>query len=163
MQIEFSQEELEALARMAYMAEWMANSYRLGEEDPLIVAVMSKIFKEAADQGHADWVESYLKLDTLPSRTFENLMAGEGWIEDYNDDVFWKQLADRLAIRAIINRIGEKAYEALGPEEQRELILQENAEIHDKDLIAGFLPGIEKFEYKKYHSHKTDGVSEGEN
>ena len=163
MQIEFSQEELEALARMAYMAEWMANSYRLGEEDRLIVQVMSKIFKSAAEQGRTDWVESYLKLDSLPSPTFEDLMASEGWIEDYNDDVFWKQLADRLAIRFIIARIGEAEYDALSPDEQRELILEENREINEKDMIARFLPGLEEFEYKKYHARKHDGPALGEN
>jgi len=163
MQIDFSQEELETLARMAYMAEWMANSYRLGEEDPLVVQVMSKVFKKLAEHGHPEWVESYMNLDSLPSRDFEDLMVAEGWIEDYNDDVFWKQLTDRIAMRIVIKRIGEKAYSELSAEEQRELISEESEKLHDEDVIARFLPGIDQFEYKKYHARKSEDPGGGEN
>ncbi|HUU37301.1 MAG TPA: hypothetical protein VMW46_03735 [Candidatus Desulfaltia sp.] len=112
MQITLSQDQLEKLMHLAYLGNWLVNSYRgdrrLEEYDKLAETILSF----APSAGLQDRVEfDEFEGSYYPARKLED-EVGKFW-EEYDEDVFWNMLVDGLAERDYIREHGEENLEAI--------------------------------------------------
>lgn len=98
--ISLSGEQLTALAKLVYMGEWMLNSHR---DVPLAEFndATQIIYAEAKSAG----MESLVGFDDLamefsPTQEFDAEMYP--YIEEYDDDMFWEEFIDRMALRDML-------------------------------------------------------------
>jgi len=125
--INLSKDEFRDLIVMVYIAEWVLNAHKIGE-DPRTVRyeeLEQKLFKLAIKNGLDDLVEYDEKYKThFPTRELEEGLA-RVFIDEYDNDSFWEELASRLATRDFVNRYGgfEVAWEL--PVERRLMELGE--------------------------------------
>ena len=111
MKIEFSPEEYRLLLDMLYIAEWVMSSHKT-EKDPEVVpyeALEQKLLALAIQMGFGDLVEYDDKLKKhFPTRLYEDTAKAMAFIEEYDNDSFWEELAQRLATRDLIQKEGKK-------------------------------------------------------
>ncbi|MGB7297505.1 MAG: hypothetical protein WBC70_18155 [Candidatus Aminicenantales bacterium] len=111
MQITLSQDQFEKLVHLAYLGNWLVNSYRgdrrLEEYDKLAETILS----HAPSAGLKDMVEfDEFEGRYYPSQKLDGEMT-QFW-EEYDEDVFWNMLVDGLAERDYIRKHGEENLEA---------------------------------------------------
>lgn len=104
MKIELTKEQYENLIKLVYLGNWMINAIRSGTEDEPRIEKYDEleqyIFSFAKEAG----LEKYIEFDEkynqfFPTREFEESAELEQYMEDYDDEVFWQELSDRLGIR----------------------------------------------------------------
>lgn len=97
MKLELSQKELRRLLDMAYIGNWVLNSYRNEDKLSDYEDVLERLFKAAAQHG----MNELFKIENgrfMPSDAFEN--GGiQSAIAEYEDVCFYDILADGLARR----------------------------------------------------------------
>jgi hypothetical protein len=106
--LNLSTEELRDLIIMTYMAEWVMDAYKT-EADPRTARfkeLEQKLLKLALEAGLNDLVmyDEDLKMH-FPTRLMEDGTARE-FIDEYNNETFWDELANRLATRDFVKRYG---------------------------------------------------------
>ena len=135
MESELSKQELERLVEIAALGDWMLNGHR-HDEDPSSDhdAALQKLYAlaEAAGLGYLIETDEESGL-LLPSAALEARLDIAGWIADYDDCVFWDELAIRLAERDLREEIGKTAFEALSPQARQERV-DEIAKTYDDEL-----------------------------
>ena len=103
--IELSEEQYKNLLKLVYLGEWVSQSYNEKpstaiEEVEQAVYTVSKGTKS----------ENLLELDDKTKRYFPSIDMEEEMLEtidEYDDNVFWDELVDRLAERDLIKAHGE--------------------------------------------------------
>ncbi|OGD21253.1 MAG: hypothetical protein A2W03_09540 [Candidatus Aminicenantes bacterium RBG_16_63_16] len=116
MQITLTKEQYEKLMELVYLGNWMANSYRGDERIEDYDRAAEHILSFAPSAGHQDWVE----FDEFEGRYFPSRKLDEDLkplVDDYDDDVFWNVLIDRLAERDLVRAQGEEAVDKMDWEE----------------------------------------------
>jgi hypothetical protein len=114
------------------MAEWMLNAHKT-EEDPRTVpyqAVEQKILKAAHGSGKfEEFIEYDSENDTYwPTRSFEEILEEQGFIEQYDDGTFWNELTNRMAYRDVVKKVGgEKRLAALPFDERLQQLFAHEA------------------------------------
>ena len=102
MKIEFNQEELKALLDMAHISDWVLMAYETGDkvstEKTMHQMVIQKILAAAFKAGESNKVE-YSEEDDQYFISEEYVQNGSAqkFINDYENETFWDELADRLA------------------------------------------------------------------
>ena len=131
MNLNLSNEELRDLIIMTYIAEWVMDSYKIGD-DPRTTRfkeVEQKLLKLAMEAGLNDLVMYDEQLKTyFPTRFMEEGTARE-FIDEYDNETFWDELANRLAVRDFVKRYGSPEAACHLPLERR---LTELGEIEAK-------------------------------
>jgi len=98
MEIKITKEQYENLIKIVYLGNWMINSVRL--EDERIKKyddIEQYIFSFAKNFGLERYVEFDQKYNQFfPTREFEEDQELEQYEEDYDNEVFWQELSDRL-------------------------------------------------------------------
>ena len=111
MVIEFSEKQYRTLLKAIYWAEWLKNNDKLDEEfddEGVEIADLEQyIYSHARDFGANDLIEpETIEGEFIPTADLED-SAMEAILE-YEDYVFWSELAERLAQRDIDEQTGEK-------------------------------------------------------
>lgn len=95
------------LVRLVYLGEWMVNSQHDGEyEDHQAVLALQSVLALAGSHlpevvGHDEETGRFFVRQLLASK-FE-----DDYISDYDEHVFWGELASRLAERDLAKRLGK--------------------------------------------------------
>lgn len=116
MHIPLTQEQYKTLLLMVYLGDWMINAIR-PEPDEDFQGVACYIYSFAETFGIAGLIgpEPY-KGKKFPSREFDKL--AQPYIRQYDNQIFWEELADRLAERDFVAHYGRNAIEGMSPEER---------------------------------------------
>jgi len=121
MQLELTKSELERLLEIAYLGEEVLNGHRPeGERSAAHDAVLEKIHVLAEEEGLGFLVDRDADGETKPSMALETRLDAAGYLDDYDDFVFWDELAMRLAERDLREEIGTHAFDAMPAGERRE-------------------------------------------
>jgi hypothetical protein len=115
-QINLSRDELRRLLHLVYIATWVMGAHRT-EEDPRAAPydeLEQKLYALAARHGFAgksgDPAEDLLDYAEEHQKYFPTIYFDEGearvFLDEYDDDTFWDELAYRLAERDAVQEAG---------------------------------------------------------
>lgn len=143
MEIKLTKEQYENLIKLVYLGNWMINAIRSGsEEDPQIEKyneIEQYIFSFAKDAG----LENYIEYDEefkkfFPTQELEENPEIEQYREEYEDEVFWQELAERLGSRDFLKHYGEETIKKMSQKErflkQEEFIIKYEEEFEKNGL-----------------------------
>ena len=131
-QMEFSEAEYRLLLEMTYLADWMANAHKVPDEENLRYRdleqkLMAQGKKVCGDMVDVDEEEKLY----YPSKDLEEGVCCD-IIEEYDDETFWEELPDRLAVRDVEQEKGEGALEKMTPEERVKILGEKEDEYIDE-------------------------------
>jgi hypothetical protein len=137
MKIELTKEQLDKLARLVYLGNWMANSWRNDDVIEEYDEVESLILNEANKHGLSEYSElDEVEKKYVPSHELEEKMAE--LVDFYNDNTFWDQLIFRMADRDYVRKYGEEAMSELetdkGMEREKPLLEKYEKEFNEHGL-----------------------------
>jgi len=150
MKINFTTEQYENLIKIVYLGNWMINAIRSGnpgdEQIEKYNEIEQYIFSFAKDFG----LEKYIELDEkfnkyFPSQELEADKEIEQYMEDYNNQIFWDELADRLGWRDFIRKYGEEKISLMSQKER--FLKREEMVIKYEEEFEKY--GIERLEIKE--------------
>lgn len=154
MKLELTKSELERLLEIAYLGEEVLNGHRHeGGRSAPHDEVLEKIHALADEEGLGYLVDRDDDGATKPSQAMETRLEAAGWLQDYDDCVFWDELAVRLAERDLRAEIGTHAFDAL-PHQERHERVDALAEAYDKEFDAR---GIERLRLDRPHRARRGG------
>ena len=143
MEIKLTKEQYENLLKLVYLGNWMINAIRSGAEGDERIKkydeIEQYIFSFAKEAG----LEKYIEFDKrynkfFPTREFDEDPEIEQYLEDYDNEVFWQELADRLGTRDFIRKYGKEAIEKMDQEErflkEQEFIIKYEEEFEKNGL-----------------------------
>ncbi|MEK7546459.1 MAG: hypothetical protein AAB554_05330 [Patescibacteria group bacterium] len=134
MHLELSKSELERLLELAYLGEEVLNGHGPdGERSAEHDVALDKLHDLAEEDGLGYLVDRGEDGASKPSMALETRMEAAGWLQDYDDCVFWDELALRLAERDLREEIGAHAFDALPAAERKERV-DAIAEAYDKEF-----------------------------
>lgn len=146
MELEMTRVELERLIELAYLGERVIGLPR-GEEagSSTHAATFRKLLALADASGLGYLVETDEATGELkPSAALTARVDATGFLQDYDDFVFWDELSLRLAERDLAAEIGREAYDCLPPRERQdrvdEIALRWDAELDKHGLDRLQLP-----------------------
>lgn len=126
MHLRLSEDEFATLIDMVSLAAEIASlNQKPGTEDHLaaFAELEDKILERAGSQGYGDIIE--IDPDTQKHRVTAEYQAGsyiQDCIDEMRNEIFWDELAFRLAERDIIRHLGENPYLELDEEKRIALI-----------------------------------------
>lgn len=121
MKVNITKKEYRTLLDMLGIANWVLHAHR-NEDAPRTAPyreLEQKFFKLAADFGF----ESLFVYDEEEGRYFPTPEFDEEgpmltFMDEYNDETFWKELVERLAMRDVLSHIGQKEFHDMEVEER---------------------------------------------
>jgi hypothetical protein len=143
MEIKLTKEQYENLIKLVYLGNWMINAIRSGAEGDEQIEKYNEIeqyiFYFAKDVGLEKYIEFDKKYNKFfPTAEFEENPEIEQYRQDYDEEIFWQELADRLGSRDFIRKYGEEAIEKMDPEErflkEQEFIIQYEEEFEKNGI-----------------------------
>jgi hypothetical protein len=136
MKIELTKEQLETLAKLVFLGNWLGNSWRNEDVIEEFDEVESLVLEAAAKSGLQDYAELDEEGRTVPSHELEEKMTET--VDFYNDNTFWDQLIYRMADRDYVRKHGEEALAELdteeGMEKERPLVEKYEKEFNEHGL-----------------------------
>lgn len=142
MKIKISKNEYRLMLDVFAIAEWVMNSYRVGSapETKPYNKLDQKIMSYAEDFGYGHLVTYDNKLEEFfPTREFDEMGTYTTFIEQFEDNVFWEELSQRLALRDLINDKGLETVRNMDPVSR----MKAQDEIADRYNQEFFTNGIE--------------------
>ena len=110
MKILLTKSEYRTLFDMIYMAEWMLTAYDV-QPDPdkeRYAHLAQKIYSHAKEAGCESLIHSSSADNEYhPSREYEDKGGVHDLIEDYDNDVFWDELVERMTERDVYAALDE--------------------------------------------------------
>jgi len=147
MEIRLTKEQYENLIKLVYLGNWMINAIRLKDER---IKKYDDIEQYIFSFAKAFSLEKYIEFDKefnrfFPTREFEENTDIEQYREDYDDEVFWQELSNRLGSRDFYKKYGEEAIRKM---DQKERFLKEQEFIikYEEELEKN---GLDNLEIKK--------------
>jgi hypothetical protein len=140
------------LVEMMYLGHWVLYSDRI-EDVPEVEETMEAVYSCAKEGGLEKWIEKNRQFN----RHFPTLLMEETLLDklaDFEDDVFWDELTDRISQRDLFRKFGEKRLSKMDHDEyivelaSFEKSYSEEFERHGIDRLEinrnnlGFLTGI---------------------
>jgi hypothetical protein len=144
MHLELTKDQLGSLAKLVYLGNWLANSWRNEEIIEEYDEIESLVLGAAEKHGFSEYVETDEEEKAkVPSHELEEKMAET--IDFYNDNTFWDHLIYRLADRDYLRKYGEEALSELDTEKgiEREKPLLEK---YEKEFNEH---GVERLEVRR--------------
>lgn len=125
MQIELTPDEYRLLLDTIYIADWVMHAHDDGEREETAEHrdLFQKIYAQADEAGcgelivYDDELEGYFETEL-----FEEESAAPELIEEYDEESFWSELANRLAWRDATREVGEVKLDAMSGEQRVELL-----------------------------------------
>lgn len=115
MKIYFTKKDYRLLVEMLYLADWMINSHTVSTDSlyPEHDKLRKKLLSYYKDMEAQDIIEcSPSDDDYYEMADYENDLH-QKFIRPYNDNTFWDELIDRLAVRDLIKKLGIANYQAM--------------------------------------------------
>src|SRR6185437_559284 len=116
MKINFTKKEYCLLLDMVYISDWVLNSYIPDAQvDGHLEhqALRKKLLSYHKDMGAEDVVSYDNKYDDYyESREYEKSLH-EQFIDPYDEETFWDELADRLALQDFAKEVGDKKLQTM--------------------------------------------------
>lgn len=140
MEIKLTKEQYENLLKIVYLGNWMINAIRLEDEQiKKYDQVEQYIFSFAKDVGLEKYIEFDKKYNQFfPTREFEENPEMEQYRVEYDNEVFWQELADRLGTRDFIKEYGQEGIEKMDQKERflkrEEFIIKYEEEFEKNDI-----------------------------
>ena len=154
---------------MIYVSDWIIHAHATKEEDfkKDHKALQEKIYACAKEMGCEDRIEYFKEINAHgESRDYEEAMHAQ-FIEPYEDNVFWDDLAEYLAERDLINTVGVDELYKLEPIRRISLLEEAQEKYHNEFYEYGVLrlmideslkPQIQsKPQLQHHHHHHGDG------
>ena len=147
MEIKLTREQYENLLKLVYLGNWMINAIRSGARGDERIKkyddIEQYIFSFAEEAGLEKYIEFDKKYNEFfPTREFEENSEMEQYRQDYDNEVFWQELADRLGSRDFIKDYGKEAIRKM---DQKERFLKEQEFIikYEKEFEKHGLSNLE--------------------
>ena len=144
--IEFSKEQFLTLMKIVYLGNWMTNANRDGSHKDPVVKEYEKmedyIFSLAPQFGFDKYLDHKPKDGDryFPTGLFEDETGVNELHDEYDENIFWDELPDRLGDRDFYKKYSKKDWEKMTRDE-RFLKMQECIEKWEKELEKN---GIER-------------------
>ena len=125
MKIEISKGEYKTLLQIFELADWVLTAHKTEEDKrhKLFHKLEQKLFSLADGMGYGSLIEYSKELrEYFPTRKYEDTCSVMEFIEEFEDDSFWDELIDRLAMRDTIREVGEVEFKALEISERITLV-----------------------------------------
>jgi len=126
MEISLTTEELALLLRLACIGDWVKHGHLEGDEcNDVDVQAHRHVLRKLLAAAYKAKMTALVEYDGKMDEYFETKGFEADYlqcIDEYVEEAFWEELADRLAARDIINELGEAAFEALSQIERIEKI-----------------------------------------
>lgn len=142
MQIELTKEEYRKLLIMTSIGNIVINGYRTDDIIEEFDKMMNHLCKYAGDFGETELVESKPDENGTYWETKKLDDASHEYLDEYDDEVFWEELADRLATREIERQHGKGGLLKMSKEEY----LKEYWEIENKFNEEFYSNGIDNLQ-----------------
>lgn len=121
MKVNITRNEYQTLMDMLGIASWVLNAYRdqNAPETAPHRALEQKFFALAKQYGFENLVAYDQKEDRYyPTAEYEEDGPVLHHIDKYNDETFWEELVERLAMRDVLRLIGPKEFHGLAVEDR---------------------------------------------
>ncbi len=119
MNFELDKEEFENLMKLVYWGNWMANANKLNDKIDQYESLKSKIFAKAQEVGLDEYVEkigdTVQETEKFREKTDVNKIHDE-----YDEDTFWGELVDRLAMKEFTEKYSKQKIEDMSMKERIE-------------------------------------------
>ena len=120
MEIKLTKEQYENLIKLVYFGNWMINAIRLEDErikkfDEIEQYIFSFARKANLDRC-IEFDEKYNRF--FPTRKFEEDIELKQYKNDYDEEIFWQELADRLGTRDFIKKYRKEVIEKMDQKER---------------------------------------------
>lgn len=126
MKINITNADFRTLLEMTYIAEWVITAFETGEEKEKAKKYSEfseKIYFLAKDFGCGKFVEYDPKYKKhYPTGEFEEVIDEMGFIDEFENESLWDNLAYRLASRDAVKELGEEAFVKLSRDKRMSLI-----------------------------------------
>jgi len=126
MKINLTKNEYRLLLDMVEIAEWVLNSHRTDSSDEIkqYSELYQKILSHAKEMGFENLITYDESLDGYYATAEYEESEHMRYIEEFEDDVFWEALPHRLAVRDLVEQVGEKAYTEMEFEERMSKLVE---------------------------------------
>lgn len=145
MKINLTKNDYRTLLDLLYLGNWILQSHDV-DQDPQkakYLTLEQKFLALAAEFGFGHLVEYDEELkEYFPTKAFEDKSMVMPAIYAYDNDTFWEELGDRLALRDLIRQEGEDRVQAM------EL----------KERFEKLAPFLEKY-HEEFEQHGLDRIS----
>ena len=121
MDISITRAEYRTLLEVFQIMDWVLHAHKTEDDSDTRKYRMleQKIFSLAEEAGFGDLIEYAPESEQFfPTRKFDEERPAMEFIEDYNDGIFWEELAEHLAYRDILETCSEQELEEM-PREER--------------------------------------------
>lgn len=121
MKLNFTKNDYRLLLDMITTADWVMNAHKPQPDDKTqpYDDLQQKIFASAHEYGFDNLIHHDKETgEYFPSSEFEESSNTQIFIDEYDEDTFWETLATRMAQRDLVDKIGEKSFDAMEPEER---------------------------------------------
>jgi len=139
MEITLTTDEYKTLLETVQIASWILHAYRVeqGPETKAYRDLEQKILSLAKEAGFGDLVQYSEELrEYFPSREFEEKGPPMQFIDEYDEESFWDELAERLGTRDLVEEEGEDTVRKMDPWERATRI---------ESLHGSYLEEFEKY------------------
>jgi hypothetical protein len=111
--INFTKKEYRLLLEMLYLADWMMESHSVDTVHKEHEKLRKKILSHYREMSTEDIIEySEANDDYYELREFDDYIHEE-FIDPYNTEIFWEELADRLSTRDAIAELGSDRFKSM--------------------------------------------------
>jgi len=120
MKIEFEVEDYKTLLDILYIADWVINAYEIQEnpDNARYRQFEQKMLALAGNFNLEEWVRRDQDGEFQPTQKFEEASQSPEFIDAYDNDTFWEELINRLAMRDFDRIYGETSDPALTLQEK---------------------------------------------
>ena len=126
MKMDFTKNEYRQLLDMVEIAQWVLNSHRTDPSDEIkeYSEVYQKILSYAKDLGFENLITYDKDLGGYFATAEYEECEHMRYIEEFEDDVFWEALPHRLAVRDLVEQVGEEGYAEMEFEERMSKLVE---------------------------------------
>lgn len=112
MTIELTPAQYETLLKLVYLGEWMTNGVRIEEERDEQIHQAAQHFYSYADEAGASELIRYDKeyRQYIPTRALDENNDVERFRDEYDEEVFWDELIEKLSMRDFMRLYGEQEW-----------------------------------------------------
>jgi hypothetical protein len=123
MKINFTNKQYEALLKLVYLGNWVANSNHVPGSKEIhasLEEVEEYVFSYAKDFGLKHFVDTRFKGKAYPSRQFDEESGVQDIIDEYDEENLWDELCDQLSRRDFHEKYSNEEIEKMDPDERME-------------------------------------------
>lgn len=124
--IELTKEQFEKLLKLVYLGEWMINANRTDDRIKKYEDLLSHIFSFAKQFGFDEFVddEDAKEGKFFPTRKFEEETDVRKFMEEYEEETFWDEIAERLGERDFYRHYPKDEIQKMTQEERFEKVYE---------------------------------------